>query len=81
MLALAVGLVACGSEEAERQILIEYVQQMQKLDSKNKQIVETIEHLRKPLSEISEQDLAKARATHQRLRLRVARARARRSGL
>ena len=61
VLALAVGLVACGSEEAERQILLDYVQQMQKLDGKNKQIVETIEHLRKPLSEISEQDLAKAR--------------------
>lgn len=61
VLALAVGLVACGGEEAERQILIDYVQQMQKLDGKNKQIIETIEHLRKPLSEISEQDLASAR--------------------
>lgn len=61
VLVLAVGLVACGGEETERQILIEYVGQMQKLDGKNKQIVETIEHLRKPLSEISEQDLAKAR--------------------
>ncbi len=60
-LALAVGLVACGGEEAERQILVGYVQQMQKLDDKNKQIVETIEHLRKPLSEISDQDLTKAR--------------------
>lgn len=61
VLVLAVGLVACGGEETERQILIDYVGQMQKLDGKNKQIVETIEHLRKPLSEISEQDLAKAR--------------------
>ena len=61
VLALALGLVACGGEETERQLLIDYVEQMQKLDSKNKQIVETIEHLRKPLSEISEQDLAKAR--------------------
>lgn len=61
VLALAVGLIACGSEEAEKQLLIEYVQQMQKLEGKNKQIVETIEHLRKPLSEISEQDLGKAR--------------------
>lgn len=61
VLVLAVGLVACGGEETERQILLEYVGQMQKLDGKNKQIVETIEHLRKPLSEISEQDLAKAR--------------------
>lgn len=61
VLALAVGLVACGGEETERQLLIDYVEQMQKLDGKNKQIVETIEHLRKPLSEISEQDLAKAR--------------------
>ena len=34
---------------------------MQKLDGKNREIVETIEHLRKPLSEISEQDLVKAR--------------------
>ena len=61
VLALAVGLLACGSEEAEKQLLIEYVQQMQKLDGKNKQIVKTIEHLRKPLSAISEQDLVKAR--------------------
>ena len=61
VLVLAVGLVACGSEEAERQILIDYVEQMQKLDNKNRQIVETIEHLRKPLSEIAEPDLAKAR--------------------
>lgn len=61
VLVLAVGLVACGSEETERQILIDYVEQMQKLDNKNRQIVKTIEHLRKPLSEISEQDLAKAR--------------------
>lgn len=61
VLALALGLVACGGEETERQLLIDYVEQMQKLDGKNKQIVETIEHLRKPLSEISEQDLAKAR--------------------
>lgn len=61
VLVLAVGLVACGGEETERQILLDYVGQMQKLDGKNKQIVETIEHLRKPLSEISEQDLAKAR--------------------
>lgn len=61
VLVLAVGLVACGSEEAERQILIDYVEQMQKLDNKNRQIVKTIEHLRKPLSEIAEPDLAKAR--------------------
>lgn len=61
VLALAVGLVACGSEETERQLLLDYVEQMQKLDGKNKQVVETIEHLRKPLSEISEQDLAEAR--------------------
>ena len=54
VLALAVGLVGCGGEVEERQILIDYVGKMRQLDGKNEQIVTTIEHLRKPISEISE---------------------------
>ena len=61
VLALALGLVGCGTEEEDKQMLIEYVAKLKELDGRNRQIVETIEHLRKPLSEISEQDLAEAR--------------------
>ncbi len=61
VLALALGLVGCGTEEEDKQILIEYVTKLKELDDKNRQIVDTIEHLRKPISEISEGDLAKAR--------------------
>ena len=61
VLALVVGLVGCGTEEEDKQILIEYVTKLKELDDKNRQIVATIEHLRKPISEISEEDLAKAR--------------------
>ena len=55
------GLVGCGTEEEDKQILIDYVTKLKELDAKNQQVVETIEHLRKPISEISEGDLAKAR--------------------
>lgn len=61
ILALALGLVGCGTEEEDKQILIEYVTKLQDLDGKNRQVVSTIEHLRKPISEISAADLAKAR--------------------
>ena len=61
VLTLALGLVGCGTEEEDKRILIEYVTKLKKLDDKNRQIVDTIEHLRKPLSEISEADLVKAR--------------------
>ena len=61
VLTLALGLVGCGTEEEDKRILIEYVTKLKELDDKNRQIVDTIEHLRKPLSEISEADLAKAR--------------------
>ena len=42
-------------------MLITYVAELKKLDEKNERIVRTIEHLREPISEISEQDLAEAR--------------------
>ena len=61
VLVLALGLVGCGTEEEDKQILIEYVAKLKELDDENRQIVQFIEHLRKPLSEISEADLAKAR--------------------
>ena len=61
ILMLAVGLGGCGTEEEDKQILIEYVTKLKELDDKNKRIVRIIEHLRKPISEISEQDLAEAR--------------------
>ena len=61
ILMLAVGLGGCGTEEEDKQILIEYVTKLKELDDKNKRIVRFIEHLRKPISEISEQDLAEAR--------------------
>ena len=58
---VTVALVGCGTEEEDKQILIDYVTKLKELDAKNRQVVETIEHLRKPISEISEGDLAKAR--------------------
>ncbi len=61
ILMLAVGLGGCGTEEEDKQILIEYVTKLKELDDENKRIVRIIEHLRKPISEISEQDLAEAR--------------------
>ena len=61
VLALALGLVGCGTEEEDKQMLIEYVTKLKGLDDKNRQVADTIEHLRKPLSEISAEDLAKAR--------------------
>ena len=45
VLALVLGLVGCGTEEEDKQMLIEYVAKLKELDGKNRQIVETIEHL------------------------------------
>ena len=61
VLALAFGLAGCGSGDKEKRILLDYINKMQQLEGKNRQIVKTIEHLREPISEISEQDLAEAR--------------------
>jgi hypothetical protein len=60
LLALAVGLVGCG-DKAEERILLDYVKAMSQMDAKNRQIVTIIEHLRKPIDQISERDLADAR--------------------
>ena len=61
ILMLAVGLGGCGTEEEDKQMLIAYVAELKKLDEKNERIVRTIEHLRKPISEISERNLVEAR--------------------
>ncbi len=61
ILMLAVGLGGCGTEEEDKQLLIAYVAELKKLDEKNERIVRTIEHLRKPISEISERNLVEAR--------------------
>ncbi len=61
ILMLAVGLGGCGTEEEDKQLLIAYVTELKKLDDKNERIVRTIEHLRKPISEISERNLVEAR--------------------
>ena len=42
LLALAVGLVGCGDEAEERQILLDYVNSMSQMDAKNRQIAITI---------------------------------------
>ena len=47
---LAVGLVGCG-DKAEERILLDYVKAMSQMDAKNRQIVTTIEHLRKPIND------------------------------
>ena len=54
VLVLALGLVGCGTEEEDKQILIEYVAKLKELDDKNRQSVEIIAQLRKRLSEICE---------------------------
>ena len=61
ILALVVGLVGCSSEEEDKTVLVDYVNTMAKMADKNKQIVESIKHLRKPIDQISEQDLIEAR--------------------
>ena len=61
VLALVLSLSGCSTEEEDKQVLIDYVAQLQALDDKNKQVAETIEHLRKPIGEISAGDLATAR--------------------
>ena len=45
ILALAVGLGGCGTEDDDKQVLTDFVQQLKKLDGKYKQRVSTIEHL------------------------------------
>ncbi|MEE3260034.1 MAG: hypothetical protein VX293_12565 [Candidatus Latescibacterota bacterium] len=61
VLALVLSLGGCRTEEEDKQVLIGYITKVKELDDKNRQIAETIEHLRKPISEISEQDLVAAR--------------------
>ena len=61
LLVMAVGLVGCGEEAEERQILRDYVNAMSQMDAKNRQVAITIEQLRKPIAQISERDLAEAR--------------------
>lgn len=61
VLALVLSLGGCSTEEEDKQVLIGYITKVKELDDKNRQIAETIEHLRKPIIEISEQDLAAAR--------------------
>jgi len=61
ILALVVGLSGCSTENEEKAMLVQYINKMTKLADKNKQIVESIKHLRKPIDQISEQDLVEAR--------------------
>ena len=61
LLALAVGMVGCGDEAEERQILLDYVNSVRQMDAKNRQIAITIDQLRKPIAQTSERDLAEAR--------------------
>ena len=62
ILVLAIGLVGCSTEEEDKQVLVQYINTMTKMADKNKQIVEAIKHLRKPIDQISAQDLADTRA-------------------
>ena len=62
ILVLAIGLVGCSTEEEDEQVLVQYINTMTKMADKNKQIVEAIKHLRKPIDQISAQDLADTRA-------------------
>ncbi len=62
ILVLAIGLVGCSTEEEDKQVLVQYINTMMKMADKNKQIVEAIKHLRKPIDQISAKDLADTRA-------------------
>ena len=62
ILVLAIGLVGCSTEEEDEQVLVQYINTMTNMADKNKQIVEAIKHLRKPIDQISAQDLADTRA-------------------
>jgi hypothetical protein len=62
ILVLAIGLVGCSTEEEDKQVLVQYINTMTKMADKNKQIVEAIKHLRKPIDQISAKDLADTRA-------------------
>ena len=62
ILVLAIGLVGCSTEEEDEQVLVQYINTMTKMADKNKQIVEAIKHLRKPIDQISAKDLADTRA-------------------
>ena len=62
ILVLAIGLVGCSTEEEDKQVLVQYINTMTKMADKNKQIVEAIKHLRKPIDQISAQDLADTRS-------------------
>ena len=62
ILVLAIGLVGCSTEEEDKQVLVQYINTMTNMADKNKQIVEAIKHLRKPIDQISAQDLADTRA-------------------
>lgn len=61
IMALVLSLGGCSTEQEDKQVLIDYVTQLKALDDKNKKIAETIEHLKKPISAISAEDLAEAR--------------------
>ena len=60
-LVLGLGLGGCSTEEEDKALLLDYVNTLTKMAEKNKQVVESIKHLRKPLDQISEQDLATTR--------------------
>ena len=61
ILALVAGLSGCSTENEEKAMLVQYINKMTKLADKNKQIVDSIKHLRKPIDQISAQDLVEAR--------------------
>ena len=60
-LVLGLGLGGCSTEEEDKALLLDYVNTLTKMAEKNKQVVESIKHLRKPLDQISEQDLVMTR--------------------